>query len=109
MELPVFLLNIQTITNGDMSGNLTSSVTEIKEARRYGVQLIYTGTPTGTLKLQGSNDNTNWTDLTSQSVSLTGSAGSKILTDDADYSFVRTVYVFGSGTGTLNTIITAKR
>lgn len=110
MELPIHLLNSSIVSNGDMSADITSSVIEIKEARSYCIQTVYSGTPTGTLKVQGSNDNTNWSDVSGLSVSLSGSSGSSLLSDAAPaYAYVRLFYDATSGSGTLNAILNAKR
>lgn len=70
-----------------------------------GIQALWTGTPTGTLKVQASmdpSDSSAWFDIPSSSVSLAGAAGTHIWSyADVFYRYVRVVYVFSSGTGTL--------
>lgn len=70
-----------------------------------GIQALWTGTPTGTLKVQASMDPTDaaaWFDIPSSSVSLTGAAGTHIWTyANVFYRYVRVAYVFSSGTGSL--------
>lgn len=83
----------------------------------YGsVQAVVTGTFAGTLKVQFSNDivnpqvgPSNWTDIPSATVSLTGSAGVfGIPKFDCCYKWIRIVVSTSGGTGTvtanLNTI-----
>lgn len=110
MELPIHLLNSTLVSAVSMGANITSSSLDLNEANTYCAQLIYTGTPTGTLKLQGSNDNSNWTDISGKSVALAGSAGSSFLSDTGfGYGFLRIVYTFTSGTGSLTATVNAKR
>lgn len=60
-----------------------------------------TFTPTAlagaTLKLQASNDNTNWTDIPDASYSISASGNSIINVDGAAYRYVRAVFTPGSG------------
>lgn len=107
--LPMHLLNKQVITAGDMTGDVAGTSIEVKECRIYTVQATYTGTPTGTLKLQGSNDNTTWTDVPNSSISLSGSPGNSLLSDTPGYAYARIFYAHTSSTGTLNATFNAKR
>ncbi len=95
-----------------MNAAFTSYAIQIWEGLGFAVQLVITGTPTGTFKLQASCDPcpqgslsapltaftpTNWTDIlnSSQAVSAAGS-----ITWNADgqyYNFLRIVYTDGSG------------
>ena len=53
-----FLKGFQTITNGDMTGDLTSTVTNILGMDNVGIQIEWTGSPTstGTFQVQVSSD-----------------------------------------------------
>lgn len=111
MSEPVHLLNNQIVTNGDMSGDITSSATPLDEAVTYCVQATFTGAPVGTLILQATNDPIllGWTDITSSSASV-AAAGSYMINDSVfGFSQVRLQYRRTSGTGTLNAKINAKR
>lgn len=111
--------NDQIITNGSMTGTSTinSDPFWVGQAIGYAVQAVWSGTPTGTIKLQASidavepnpsNSNepatiTNWEDITDSSYSITGSAGTYTWNvTDVFYRWVRVVYVNSSSTGTLN-------
>lgn len=71
-------------------------------------QLIGTGSAAGTMKLQASNDNplsggnvpTNWNDIPSATVSVSGAGSYLIPKTDICYEYVRVVYT-NSGTGTI--------
>src|ERR1700734_2300952 len=90
-----------------MNTTINSVPIQLQNALFYVIQIVFTGTPTGTFKLQASCDNsatqtaagqtyapTNWTDIPSATAAVSG-AGSVLLRDPAyfaSYSFVRVVY-----------------
>lgn len=111
--------------------SLTSSVTDIRWLDDVGLQLVWTGSPTGSFAVQVSADYNpggqsgtianagNWTPLTltyfngSTNVTATSvptSVGSPIYLDLSLLSapYIRLVYTKVSGTGTLTSTITAK-
>lgn len=120
----------QTITNGNMTTNLTSAVTNIQMLDDIGYQFNWTGAPVGTFSIQVSADYAqdfqgnvtnpgNWVSLVFTywngvifvtSTSIPTSEGSPIYIDMALLSapWIRAVYTAGSGSGTLNAFITAK-
>lgn len=125
------LLKFQTVIDGDMStATITSTVSSIAFLDDIGLQFNWTGSPVGTFAIQVSADyaqdaqgnvqNTgNWVPLTLTywngaafvtATSLPTSVGSPIYLDLALLSapWIRTVYTKTSGTGTLNSFITAK-
>lgn len=82
----------------------------------YSIQLVFTGTPVGTFKLQGSNDEgqinasgssqqytgvSNWTDIVDSSVSVSAAGNVMWNVENAGYLWVRVVYTRGSSTGSL--------
>lgn len=114
MSEPIHLLNIQIITNGDMSGNLSSIPTNLDTSASYAIQAIFTGSPLGTLQLQGSNDNddvtpTNWTTITDSIQSISAAGSYLVNVEFPVYCWVRLTYTRTSGSGTLNAKINAKR
>lgn len=118
------LKKYQTVTNGDMSGNITSSITALAYLDNVGYQFNISGTPTGTLQVQVSADHAqdefgnvtvagNWVPLTfngSANVVITAGSPSPIYLDLNQLSapWIRAVYTATSGSGTLNAFITAK-
>lgn len=96
--MPRFM-NEQAIENGDGSGTntVTSDVFDLRNSYGYCVQFLTAGTsPVGTAKVQGSINQTQWTDITSIAVSATGSVFDN---KDAIYwPFIRVQYVGTSGT-----------
>lgn len=116
------LIKYQIVTAGDMSGNLTSKVTNINYLDNIGVQLNMSGSPTGTFQIQVSADYAqdefgnvqnagNWVPLVlTPAPIVTAGSPSFIYIDLNQLSspWIRTVYTAGSGSGTLNAFITAK-
>lgn len=101
-----------------LTSTVNSEAVLLQNVIDYAIQIVYTGTPTGSFKLQASNDDgqplkgvspvtlgssvVNWTDVPSSSVAVSGAAGSSMWNiQDAGYRWVRVVYVFTSGTGSL--------
>ena len=97
-----------------LNANINGPAMQLENAVGYAIQLVITGTPTGTFKLQGSCDPvpnpsltfgasgavtytpTNWTDL---GISDAVSAAGSILWNESDlvaYNYVRVVYTDGS-------------
>lgn len=130
------LLKYQTVTDGDMSeSSITSAVTNIQYLDDIGLQLNWTGSPTGTFAIQVSADYAqdganspgtpnvlnagNWVPISFTywngsafvtATSIPTSVGSPIYIDLALLSapWIRIVYTRGSGSGTLDAFITAK-
>lgn len=105
------------ITAGDMSADVTSSVVEIKGINDLAVQLIFTGSPTGTFYIQSSVDygingaSATWAAVTTSPATISASgSGSNHLISLEGYSFpwVRVFYDFSSGTGSLDAYISGK-
>ncbi len=110
------------ITNGDMAGNLTSTVTIIQSLSLVSYSMFWTGaSPVGTISVQVSNDysqNANgsvknagtWNTLPlSALTAVTGNSGVGFIDIDANAGYaLRLAYTATSGTGTLNALINAK-
>jgi len=110
------------ITNGDMSGDITSDVTIIQNLSLIGYDISWTGSsPVGVMSVQVSNtyslnsDGTvknsgNWTTLTlSTPANVSGNTGNGFIDVDlTGANAIRLVYTRTSGTGTLNATIAAK-
>jgi hypothetical protein len=97
-----------------MNANLNSPAMQLLNMVGFCIQVVFTGTPTGTFKLQGSNDSvvtspsyvggtnssnfipTNWTDVADSSQAVSA-AGSIVWNADSQYyNYVRVVYTDGS-------------
>lgn len=112
---------LQIVTAGDMSANINSNGPDLQGINEYYIQAVFTGSPVGTFKLQVSSDIVavgsdtnpsanvvNWIDYTgsSQSISAAGNFAWKV--DAGGERYVRLVYTFSSGTGSLNVIYSGK-
>lgn len=112
------VFNDPLLTNAVMNTTLTSLGIPLMNTYGYAIQAVYTGTPTGTFKLQASVDPvkdgppntpqpTNWDDITDSSFTVS-SAGVYIWNvTDAMYTWVRLVYTDSSG-GTSTAIVNAR-
>lgn len=110
------------ITNGDMSGNLTSLITIIKSLSLVSYSLTWSGTaPVGNISVQVSNDYSitsngevnnpgTWNTLPlSASTAVTGNNGMGFIDIDANAGYaLRVVYTKVSGIGSLNVIVAGK-
>lgn len=83
----------------------------------YAIQLVWTGVPEGTLKLQASNDKgrqdktnggwdtstiVNWTDVQDSDQDISGAAGNHVWNvENCGYLWVRVVWTPTAGTGSL--------
>lgn len=106
---------------GDLSNaTLYSNPIDLRHLSYYSIQLVTTGAPVGTYKLQVSNDNpdhtgnkypgqtasttaiTNWTDVDGSSVSISAAGSTVWNASAAGYLWVRVVWTKTSGTGNVN-------
>ena len=91
----------------DMSVTINGPAMCLEGSLHFSFQIKWTGTPTGTLKLQMSNDIdatvTDWEDIPGSSVAIAGAAGQQVYNySNAPFRWVRVVYTATSGSGTLS-------
>jgi hypothetical protein len=98
-----------------MAANINSTGVDLQGLTEYSIQAVYSGSPTGTLKLQISNDLvsdaslvTNWTDYTGSSVAISAAGNTMYKIDRSGERWARLVYTFSSGSGTLNVVLSAQ-
>lgn len=115
--------------NTAMSASFNSPYVPLKNIYTYAIAMIVTGTPTGTVKLQASNDPetndtqtnstgvppavgpTNWADITNSTFTLSGPGETLWNVNFVGYNYVRVVYTDtsgGSSTATANIIFNGK-
>lgn len=105
---------VRLVTDGDMSGDITSTIQQLNQAFGYSIQANYatSGTLGGVLKLQASVDHQelpfglpvtgNWVDVASSSVTLTGAGSYVWNVSDVMYPWMRVIYTHtGGDSGTL--------
>ena len=108
----------KVISAGVMTGTATvnSTVMDLDQSYGWDCQAVWTGTPNGAIKVQVSDDIalssasvTNWTDVASSSVSITGAAGNtRWGARPVDYRWLRLTYTNTSSTGVLNATCAVK-
>ncbi len=104
-----------------MNANLTSQAMQLIEVWSYSIQVVWTGTPTGVFKLQGSADNiivgtpsliatqspVHWSDIADSSETISASGDFMWNVSQVGYNYVRLVYTDGSSGASTATITSA--
>lgn len=99
------LLPIPLLEAGDMSGDLVAGPIQVKFLDNAGIQLTWTGTPTGTFAVQASVDGVVYYDLTFDPVldQPAGAAGGYLINlNQLPFAYFQVTYTAGSGTGALD-------
>lgn len=120
MSRPI-LSPFPVITDGDMSGDITSAVTIVQNTSRITYDISWAGTaPVGTMSVQVSDTYTqnadgstrnagNWTTLILSEVpSVSGNTGNGFIDIQTGAYAIRLVYNFTSGTGLMQATISGK-
>lgn len=89
----------------------SSPITDVRNLDNIGIQLSWTGTPTGNFSVLGSNDGTNFFALTfsptiTQPAGASGISGVNIT--QFPFFFIQLQYVNVSGSGTISALMTCK-
>jgi hypothetical protein len=94
---------VLVVTSGDMSGSINSSQLDIGHLTNAAFEAVWTGSPVGSFKVEVSLTGNNWADLGVSISDAAGSAGSRVVNiSGLAVKYIRFVYTFTSGTGTLN-------
>lgn len=110
------------MNNSDASGNITSGFIYLDQAFGFAVQAVITGSPVGSLKLQGSCDDgddwaagpgvgrgvVNWTDIPNTFQSVNGSGIVTWNMPKSFYKWARLLYASTSGTGNITATLNVK-
>ena len=100
--------NTKYIVGGDTSGNITGPAVKIEGIDVIGFQVSWTGTPTGTLTLQISNDGDVWaTSGAAATGNPAGGAANGFIELSTAAAFARLVFT-GSGAGSLDSHVVGK-
>lgn len=96
-----------------MNTNINSQPLNLNQMFGYSIQAVYTGTPTGTFKLQcsvdansGNINPVNWTDIANTPFVVASAGSFTWNVYDVMYNWVRLVYTDASG-GTSTAVLTA--
>lgn len=115
-------MNEQVFTGSGATSFQTQAI-DLDQKFGYSIQAAITGTITGTMNLQGSDDFgtiqpggpdngapgvTNWSDITGSSTSIAGAGSAIWNAEGVFYKWVRVNYVATSGTGTITIRINTK-
>jgi hypothetical protein len=119
--------NVNIVPAGTvMNTNITSAPYNVQQIYGVAIQAVFTGTPTGTFKLQasadpatsynpagagqagmaGSNNPTNWSDIEDSSYTVSAAGNYVWNVFDIMYTYIRLVYTDTSG-GTSTAVLTA--
>jgi hypothetical protein len=116
-------LNEELVHNQDASISFQTPATSLEYQLGVSIQVVITGTPSGTLNLQGSNDFgtikpagpdqgnpgvVNWTDIANSSSPVTGAGTASWNFNGVFYKWIRLNYVSVSGTGNMTVRINTK-
>lgn len=105
------------ISSGDMSADITSSSTSVKNLDKASIRVTWDigGTPSGTLTVEakqqkkGSPDSTWFTvDMGSTITIDTSATEHQLIFNELPFTDIRLKYSRTSGTGTMNAVISAK-
>lgn len=120
------VFNKQVQTNTALNVNTNGPAVPLKSIFMYSVAANITGTPTGTILLQASNDPetndvtplgtpaplpTNWSTIANTSTNVTTSGTTLWNVSDVGYNYVRVVYTdtsSGASTATMNVVVNGK-
>lgn len=120
------VFNKQVQTNVPLNANINGPAVPLKSIFMYTIAAIITGTPTGTLKLQASNDPetddtkpdgtpfpvpTHWVDVADSTFAVSTAGETMWNVRYIGYNYVRVVYTDGSGgtsTATMTVIFNGK-
>jgi hypothetical protein len=93
-----------------MGADVTSASVDVKYSDNIGVQLVFTGTPTGNFYVQGTIDGDTWTALDFGTIpTATGADGDHLLNmNNLPYQKIRIFYDRTSGSGSLTVWVMAK-
>lgn len=106
---------LEIISGESIAVSVASDHVSVIKFIGYSVMASFTGTPTGTLKIQLSNDEMGvsaadsvWVDLTASSTAITDTTPVMINVQNGFYTKIRVVYTVSAGSGTLTVRFTGK-
>ena len=108
--------NIQNIIAAStrMNATINSAAVQLNQVFSFSIQVFFTGTPTGSFKLQascdansGNNNPINWTDVANSSFSVSAAGNVQWDYSTPGFNWVRVVYSDGSSAASTAIITTA--
>lgn len=98
----------QLVDAESMGASITSDSQQLIQEVVCCVQAVFTGSPVGSIKLQISNDSSNWTDYTGSATSISAAGDVAWNLSNIGYRYLRVVYTRTSGTGSLSVTVSGK-
>ena len=109
---------LDDLSGVDMTSNITGPAIWLGHIANFAIQLVFTGSPNGSFKLQASCDEydpkdpsgsnvINWTDIADSSQAVSASGDHMWSVENAGYTFVRLVWT-DSASGSPSTITSAR-
>ena len=92
------------IEAGDLSGNLTSAITDCEQMDRISYTGVWSGTGvSGAVKVFKSDDKVNWSEMPmNATLTLSGTSGDFLLEcTEVNFKYIKLTYTFSTGTGSL--------
>lgn len=102
-------MEVKTIVNGATAGSTTSVIYEIGDYQDFSVHVDFSGSDlAGNLDLGGSNNGTDWVDLSDQKA-VTGAASKLYNKTDQQYKYLKVTWTYSSGSGNWTVMLGLKR
>ncbi len=102
--------NLYKATTAVTSVTTATTGIDLGDCINYSIQAVFTGSNVvGTFKLQMSDDNATWIDISGKSTSVTSSTSTVLADSGASYRYVRFQWSYGSGTGNLSVFAIVKQ
>lgn len=108
-------VNDQVVTSQSLSANFASDAILVDQIYGFSMHLIYTGTPSGILSIECSNDPVqrasdiaNWTPISGATVTISAAGDTLFNVDKVYFRWIRIKYTFSSSTGSLSANYFAK-
>lgn len=98
----------QLVSAHSMAESYTSPSQSLNQTSMCCVQAVFSGVPVGSLKLQISNDNSNWSDYTGSDYAVTTAGNVSWNVSNIGFQYIRVVYTRTSGTGSLSITVNGK-
>lgn len=100
--------NLKFVTAQSMGASFNSNPLPLDQISSTNIHCIYTGTPSGTLVLQASNDDVpktqiaNWTDISGSSVAIAAAGDTMYNNPYSIYKWIRVKYTRTASTGSMD-------
>jgi hypothetical protein len=107
---PFLSFNENIVSSGNMTGNITSSSHDVSEVHDISIQAVWDGVaPVGDTAVEYSLDDITYTRDPDSILAVSGATGSNFYNiAHTGFKYIRLVYIFTGGSGTLNVKISGK-